>query len=190
MVPPKSATATAPGTVHVQSPVPGGRDIELVPPSATAGSSGPVSGAGAIDKAAVSYDQHAVATVTDADIQAGLLAAGVNPQLLPRFTSATRIIIGGESGGSTNAVNRWDSNAWGATQADGAPHNSSRGVMQTIPSTFAAYHAPGTSTSIYNPTANIAAGWRYASDRYGVNLQTGAGLDSFMARGTGRGVGY
>ncbi|WP_157680251.1 transglycosylase SLT domain-containing protein [Mycobacterium dioxanotrophicus] len=144
----------------------------------------------AIDKAAVDYSAHPAAAVGDADIVAGLNAAGVAPELTARFTAATRTIIGGESGGSTNAVNRWDSNAWGATQPDGAPHNSSRGPMQTIPGTFAAYHAPGTSTAIYDPVANIAAAWRYIRVQYGVNLATGSGLDAFMARGTGRGVGY
>ena len=37
----------------------------------------------------------------------------------------------------------------------------SRGVAQCTPSTFAAYHVVGTSTSIYNPVANIAAASQY-----------------------------
>lgn len=192
--PDKSVTPPVQGSVTVPDPIPGPAPSRplVMTPSAPGGATSvaPGVGAGAIDKSAVVYTPHPTVQVTDGDIHAGLLAAGVNPQMLSTFTSATRTIIGGESGGSTNAVNRWDSNAWGAAQADGAPHNSSRGVMQTIPGTFAAYHAPGTSASIYDPVANIAAAWRYINARYGVDLQTGAGLDSFMARGTGRGVGY
>ena len=32
-----------------------------------------------------------------------------------------------------------------------------------------AYHQPGTSTSIYEPVANIAASMNYVMDRYGVS---------------------
>jgi SLT domain-containing protein len=64
-----------------------------------------------------------------------------------------------ESGGNPNAINLTDSNA----QA-GHP---SQGLMQTIPSTFAAYHQAGTSNSITDPVANIAAGINYIKARYG-----------------------
>jgi SLT domain-containing protein len=64
-----------------------------------------------------------------------------------------------ESGGNPNAINNWDSNA-----AAGDP---SRGLMQTIGSTFAAYHQPGTSNNIYDPVANIAAAINYIKSRYG-----------------------
>jgi hypothetical protein len=64
-----------------------------------------------------------------------------------------------ESGGNPNAINLTDSNA-----AAGHP---SQGLMQTIPSTFAAYHLPGTSLNINDPIANIAAGIRYIRSRYG-----------------------
>ena len=184
-----SSTIPAQG-VSVTNPIGGmapSRTLVLTPERPRLHQAVPVT---AIDKAAVDYSAHPVATVGDADIVAGLNAAGVASELTPRFTAATRTIIGGESGGSTNAVNRWDSNAWGAIQLDGAPHNSSRGPMQTVPGTFAAHHAAGTSTAIYDPVANIAAAWRYIRAEYGVNLSTGAGLDTFMARGTGRGVGY
>lgn len=75
------------------------------------------------------------------------------------WMSGLEIIIGHESGGNPNAINLSDSNA-----AAGDP---SRGLMQTIGSTFAAYHAPGTSTNIYDPVANIAAGIRYIERVYG-----------------------
>lgn len=64
-----------------------------------------------------------------------------------------------ESGGNPNAINLTDSNA-----AAGHP---SQGLMQTIPSTFNAYHVPGTSYNIDNPVANIAAAIGYIKSRYG-----------------------
>lgn len=64
-----------------------------------------------------------------------------------------------ESSGDPNAINRWDSNAMG-----GKP---SKGLLQTIPSTFRAYHVEGTPKNIYHPVANIVAACNYAADRYG-----------------------
>lgn len=69
------------------------------------------------------------------------------------------VLIGRESGGNPHAINRTDSNA-----AAGHP---SQGLMQTIPSTFNAYHQPGTSWNITDPVANIAAGINYIKARYG-----------------------
>jgi SLT domain-containing protein len=69
------------------------------------------------------------------------------------------VLIGRESGGNPNAINRTDSNA----QA-GHP---SQGLMQTIPGTFNAYHQAGTSWNILDPVANIAAGINYIKSRYG-----------------------
>lgn len=68
------------------------------------------------------------------------------------------LIIEHESSGNPNAINNWDSNA----QA-GDP---SRGLMQTIGTTFDAYKLPG-HDDIYNPVDNIIAGVRYAISRYG-----------------------
>lgn len=67
--------------------------------------------------------------------------------------------INQESGGNPNAVNNWDSNAK-AGQA-------SRGLMQTIPSTFAAYAGKYAGRGIDDPLANIYAGLNYALRRYG-----------------------
>jgi uncharacterized protein YukE len=67
-------------------------------------------------------------------------------------------IIQHESGGNPNAINNWDSNA----QA-GHP---SKGLMQTIDSTFSGHALPGHG-NIYNPVDNIIAGVRYALGRYG-----------------------
>jgi SLT domain-containing protein len=68
-------------------------------------------------------------------------------------------IIQFESGGNPNAINNTDSNA----QA-GDP---SRGLMQTIMSTFEAYRLQSLPDNIYDPVANIVAGIRYAISRYG-----------------------
>jgi hypothetical protein len=79
-----------------------------------------------------------------------------------------------ESGGRVNAINLTDSNA-----AMGDP---SRGLMQVIGSTFAAYAGPFRGLGIYNPLANIYAGLNYAIHRYGPAwtrvLGQGHGYDS------------
>jgi phage-related protein len=80
-----------------------------------------------------------------------------------------------ESGGNPNAINNWDINA-----QRGDP---SRGLMQTIGSTFAAYHVAGTSTNIYDPLANVAAALNYARTVYGPSLMRGS-------MGVGSGHGY
>jgi soluble lytic murein transglycosylase-like protein len=72
--------------------------------------------------------------------------------------SGVLTIIEHESSGNPNATNLWDSNA----QA-GQP---SKGLMQTIGSTFDSYKLPG-HDDIYNPVDNIIAGVRYAISRYG-----------------------
>jgi len=64
-----------------------------------------------------------------------------------------------ESGGNPFAVNNWDSNA-----AAGDP---SRGLMQTIGSTFNAYAGALRGKGIYDPLANIYAAVRYTISRYG-----------------------
>lgn len=77
-----------------------------------------------------------------------------------RFLGGISNIIAHESGGNPNAINLWDSNA-----RAGHP---SKGLMQTIPSTFAAYVLPALrNRSIYDPVANITAGVRYALANYG-----------------------
>lgn len=64
-----------------------------------------------------------------------------------------------ESGGNPRAINLYDSNA-----AAGIP---SKGLMQVIDPTFAAFHVDGTSWDIYDPVANIAAACNYAAHRFG-----------------------
>lgn len=91
---------------------------------------------------------------------------------------AIAAIIQHESGGNPHAINNWDSNA-----AAGHP---SKGLMQTIDSTFNAYKAPGHG-DIYNPVDNIVAGVRYALSRYG-SMDNVPGIKA-MASG-GKYVGY
>lgn len=64
-----------------------------------------------------------------------------------------------ESGGNPNAVNNWDINA-----INGVP---SKGLMQVIQPTFAAYAMPGHSSNILDPLSNILASIRYTLSRYG-----------------------
>jgi len=82
-------------------------------------------------------------------------------------------IIQKESGGNPNAVNNWDSNA-----AKGTP---SKGLMQTIDSTFNAHKLPG-HDDIFNPVDNIIAGVRYTYDRYG-GFENHPGLASISVGG-------
>lgn len=87
---------------------------------------------------------------------------------------AIATIIAHESSGNPHAINLWDSNA-----AAGHP---SKGIMQTIDSTFNAHALPG-HRDIWNPVDNIIAGVRYSIDRYGsvgnvpgvANLSSGQG---------------
>ncbi|MGI6797891.1 transglycosylase SLT domain-containing protein [Gordonia sihwensis] len=110
--------------------------------------------------------------------------------LRSRVAALVKFVALHESGFDATAVNLWDSNAIGAIQADGAPLQSSRGWMQTIPQTFARYHVAGTSTNIYDPLSNICAALSYMADRYGVDLSTGDGLVGFLARSAGGYIGY
>ena len=84
-----------------------------------------------------------------------------------------------ESGDNPNAENTTDSNA-----AAGDP---SRGLMQTIMSTFNAYHVAGTSNNIFDPVANAAAAIKYIQARYG-NIASVPGIRNIAAGGSY--VGY
>lgn len=64
-----------------------------------------------------------------------------------------------ESSGDPQAINLWDSNA-----AMGIP---SKGLLQVIDPTFAAYHVSGTPFNVWDPVANIVAACNYAAHRYG-----------------------
>ncbi|MFH0516541.1 transglycosylase SLT domain-containing protein [Streptomyces sp. M41] len=64
-----------------------------------------------------------------------------------------------ESSGNPAAINNWDSNAVAGTP--------SKGLLQVIDPTFAAYHVPGTAYDPFDPVANITAACNYAAARYG-----------------------
>ncbi|RLV10232.1 hypothetical protein CTZ27_03160 [Streptomyces griseocarneus] len=81
-----------------------------------------------------------------------------------------------ESGGDPNAVNNWDSNA-----AAGDP---SKGLMQVIGSTFAAYAGPYRARGQYDPYASVYAGLNYAIDAYGSGWRRALGGTSGYWTGT------
>jgi hypothetical protein len=75
-----------------------------------------------------------------------------------------------ESSWRSLAINLSDSNAVGSSSlaADHYPSGCSRGLMQTVPGTFGAYHQYNTSYNIYDPVANITAAMNYLHSRYHV----------------------
>lgn len=87
-----------------------------------------------------------------------LTLAGQSQSLLPLLLHRIQV----ESGGNPRAINNWDSNA-----AAGHP---SQGLMQTIPSTFAAYAGALRGRGITDPLANIYAAIMYTADRYRGNF--------------------
>jgi hypothetical protein len=95
----------------------------------------------------------------------------------PNLVADISEIIKHESGDNPQAFNGWDSNA-----AAGTP---SKGLMQTIDSTFNAHKAPG-HDDIWNPVDNIVAGVRYATDRYG-SVHNVPGLVSMRSGGAYQG---
>ncbi|MGQ4616425.1 transglycosylase SLT domain-containing protein [Nocardia sp. R7R-8] len=98
----------------------------------------------------------------DAAIDGALDALGItDPVAREYWKRGYRVLIERESGGNPNAVNNWDSNA--------AAGQASRGLTQTIPGTFQAYHVAGTSDNIHDPVANVAASMNYVIERYGVS---------------------
>jgi hypothetical protein len=102
----------------------------------------------------------------------GWIAEALQVMDLPQsLAPGVKKIVMAESGGNPRAVNNWDSNA-----RRGTP---SRGLMQTIPSTFRAYvHPDLAGRPITDPVANITAGVRYMVDRYGMETLQAGGRSS------------
>jgi len=89
----------------------------------------------------------------------------------PTFIPGIHSLIMSESSGNPNAINLTDSNA-----VAGHP---SQGLMQTIPTTYAAYVLPSlASRPITDPVSNITAGVRYALANYGPGMLMGGGRHS------------
>lgn len=101
-------------------------------------------------------------------------ATGVSENWLRALDVAAK----NESGYNPHAINLWDSNARAGTP--------SKGVMQVIDPTFAAYHVAGMD-DIWNPVHNIAAAIRYIQARYG-DIYALPGVKSVLAGG--RWIGY
>jgi cell wall-associated NlpC family hydrolase/SLT domain-containing protein len=105
-------------------------------------------------------------------------ALGILHQDTKQNESIVNTMIQHESSGNPHAINRTDSNA-----RAGHP---SKGIMQTIDSTFNAYSIKG-HKDIWNPVDNIIAGVRYEESRYHT-LANAPGIKS-MANG-GKYKGY
>jgi hypothetical protein len=119
-------------------------------------------------------------------INQALDAMGItNPTARANWMTGMLTLVGRESGFNSKSgqVNTWDSNAQASTYtlADGYGNMDSRGAAQCIPPTFAANHQPGTSDSIYNPVANIAADMNHLMSTYGVS-RNGSNLAAKVAQ--------
>jgi SLT domain-containing protein/phage-related protein len=94
---------------------------------------------------------------------------------VPQWTNVFLQQMQSESNGNPRAVNNWDSNA-----RRGTP---SKGLMQLIDPTFAAYAGPYRNRGIWDPTANIFAAINYAVKRYGSRIPQVLGRGHGYARG-------
>lgn len=103
----------------------------------------------------VPYNSVAGVTQWEPDVAQVLGMLGLPQADLP--TVMSQILT--ESGGNPNAINLTDVNA-----QNGDP---SKGLLQVISETFAAYRNPSLSANVYDPLANIYAGVNYAVHRYG-----------------------
>lgn len=110
-------------------------------------------------------------------LQAWLLEAIGTTGISPGYLGALTQIAMHESGGNPKAINLWDSNA-----KAGHP---SKGLMQTIDSTFNRYALPG-HTDIWNPVDNAIASIRYSIARYG-SIANVPGIKSLANGGKYRG---
>lgn len=156
-----------------------------------AGNTPPPLTPGEIDPHAVTFTRYVGSSssllLTDW-INAACSAAGVMAN--EAWLRGYKTIAARESSGDPNACNLYDLNAitpagysrvrdygngyhsnGSISPIGGAltPFQCSRGVVQTIPQTFAKYHRPGTSLSIYSPVANIASSIGYVRDVYHVS---------------------
>lgn len=106
-------------------------------------------------------------TITDALKRAGLPTTS-------GYVDAWLRQVQSESGGNPRAVQ----NGYVDVNTGG---NEAAGLLQVIPSTFAAYRDPSLPNDRFNPLSSAVAGMRYAKSRYGVEG---------MLRVIGKGHGY
>lgn len=155
-----------------------------------------VSGADELSPDEVRYDKTGIGPLTDSELSAVIEEAldknGVtkDPKIRAQWHELYEFMAQKESSRNPDAINLHDSNArnypngpWSQTRAsDGHPTMCSRGVWQTIPSTFATYHVAGTSMNIYDPLASAAASVNYVLNdpKYNVG-RDGTGLQEFYS---------
>jgi hypothetical protein len=151
-----------------------------------------------LDVSEVSLEKYPAGTLSQDEVadvvDQALTINGIpnDPALREQWQELYQHMAQHESGNDPNAANDSDSNATGSVMDDGSHANSSRGMWQCVPSTFAAHHMAGTSNSIYDPVASAAASIDYVMTTYHVSPD-GDGLSSFMDRqgvGTGTYRGY
>ncbi len=103
-------------------------------------------------------------------IAAALDRLGItDPAARRNWIRGYQTLIARESGGRASVVAAEPATTAGPTQPDGHGLGFARGLTQTVPATFARYHQPGTSSTIYDPVANICASMNYVIHRYGVH---------------------
>lgn len=113
-----------------------------------------------------------------------------DPSIREQWQELYQYMAEKESSNNPNAGNNSDSNAVGEIMEDGYRANSSRGIWQCIPSTFAAYHMGGTSNSIYDPVASASASINYVIQTYGLDKSGGQSVADFYAARGGGGDSY
>jgi SLT domain-containing protein len=125
----------------------------------------------ALPLGAVRYEKSFAPGYVRQRIAAALDHMGITDPVARRnWLRGYQTLIARESGGQPSVVALEPATVPGGMQRDGRGLGFARGIAQMIPVTFAHYHQPGTSTSIYDPIANICASMNYVIHRYGVRL--------------------
>jgi SLT domain-containing protein len=125
----------------------------------------------AIPLGAVRYEKSFAPGHVRQRIAAALDRMGItDPAARRNWLRGYETLIARESGGRPSVIAAEPAMAPGALQPDGRGQGFARGIAQTIPTIFAHYHLPGTSTNIYDPVANICASMNYVIHRYGVSF--------------------
>lgn len=123
------------------------------------------------DPSAVRYEKSFAPGYVRKRIAEALDHMGItDPAARRNWLRGYQTLIARESGGRPSVVAPEPATVPGAIRPDGRGLGFARGIAQMIPTTFAHYHQPGTSTNIYDPVANICASMNYVIHRYGVSL--------------------